>query len=498
MKKTLLSLAFVLIALGASAAEALYTLGFGGNYADNQQSNSAYTGTWTYSLGDNKWDITAFNNNKNGWADEIRCGRKSDASVASIATAFAIPEEITSIVINFKTFAKADKVSSVKLETSTSADFATIAETVALPSADYSAGEKTFTLSAPAKKLYYRIVFDMQATGQNGNIAVSSLVFNGNSNIDPGKQMPELSFGEVTDFTVIFGNAFTAPTLTKATTAAAVYSSSNEAVATVNSTSGEVTIKAAGVTVITASCNANEAFNEGTATYTLNVVEEVADIAAFLAKKDAENPVIIKGDVSVIYQIGLNLFVQDNSGRMLVYGTVDQTYKSGDVIPGGFQGLYAEYGKNPQLTQPVGFKAATGNNGIKPTEVSTLGQFNNESALAYLVINNLEISTISSKNITFKLGEDNLTGYNQFGLKLPTDYDGKKYNVTGIKSSYNGNVQFQPVLIEEADGSGIDDIVVDENAPVEYFNLQGVRVENPENGLFIRRQGGKVSKVIIR
>ena len=37
-----------------------------------------------------------------------------------------------------------------------------------------------------------------------------------------------------------------------------------------------------------------------------------------------------------------------------------------------------------------------------------------------------------------------------------------------------------------------------ENAPVEYFNLQGVRVANPENGLFIRRQGNKVEKVVIK
>ena len=50
--------------------------------------------------------------------------------------------------------------------------------------------------------------------------------------------------------------------------------------------------------------------------------------------------------------------------------------------------------------------------------------------------------------------------------------------------------------------SGLDDIQVeeieDENAPVEYFNLQGMKVENPENGMFIRRQGKKVQKVIIR
>ena len=36
-----------------------------------------------------------------------------------------------------------------------------------------------------------------------------------------------------------------------------------------------------------------------------------------------------------------------------------------------------------------------------------------------------------------------------------------------------------------------------ENAPVEYFNLQGVRVANPENGLFIRRQGNKAEKLFL-
>lgn len=46
--------------------------------------------------------------------------------------------------------------------------------------------------------------------------------------------------------------------------------------------------------------------------------------------------------------------------------------------------------------------------------------------------------------------------------------------------------------------SGIADIVADENAPVEYFNLQGIRVANPENGLYIRRQGNKVTKVIVK
>ncbi|MCM1067330.1 MAG: hypothetical protein NC418_07150 [Muribaculaceae bacterium] len=45
--------------------------------------------------------------------------------------------------------------------------------------------------------------------------------------------------------------------------------------------------------------------------------------------------------------------------------------------------------------------------------------------------------------------------------------------------------------------NGIDEVVVDENAPVEYFNLQGMPVANPENGVFIRRQAGKVVKVAL-
>ncbi len=44
--------------------------------------------------------------------------------------------------------------------------------------------------------------------------------------------------------------------------------------------------------------------------------------------------------------------------------------------------------------------------------------------------------------------------------------------------------------------SSIEDITVDANAPVEYFNIHGVRVANPENGIYIVRQGAKVSKIV--
>lgn len=73
-----------------------------------------------------------------------------------------------------------------------------------------------------------------------------------------------------------------------------------------------------------------------------------------------------------------------------------------------------------------------------------------------------------------------------------------------LSSAVSGQVWFknggkQPCLyikIYKADSSSISDIVA-EDAPIEYFNLQGIRVANPENGLFIKRQGNKVTKVIM-
>ncbi len=49
--------------------------------------------------------------------------------------------------------------------------------------------------------------------------------------------------------------------------------------------------------------------------------------------------------------------------------------------------------------------------------------------------------------------------------------------------------------------TGIDDITSDTIAePVEavYFNLQGVRIDNPDNGIYIVRRGSKVTKEIVR
>lgn len=88
-----------------------------------------------------------------------------------------------------------------------------------------------------------------------------------------GKEAAGLSFGKVTKFTVDLSGTFTAPTLTKATDAAATYASSNPDVATVDATTGAVSLVAAGQTTITATTPETDTYAAGSASYTLTVTD---------------------------------------------------------------------------------------------------------------------------------------------------------------------------------------------------------------------------------
>lgn len=80
---------------------------------------------------------------------------------------------------------------------------------------------------------------------------------------------------------------------------------------------------------------------------------------------------------------------------------------------------------------------------------------------------------------------------NTWSEKNPNQWGSSGY----INLEYNG-------YFDESGESGIEDIVtdnVDENAPVEYYNLQGIRLSEPAAGqIVIRRQGSKVSKILVR
>ena len=107
--------------------------------------------------------------------------------------------------------------------------------------------------------------------GDKKTVAFSYDNYDGSST---GKQFVTMLFSP-TSVTAILGENFTAPTLTINPSGLAVtYSSSNTSVATVDASTGAVTIKAVGTTTITASFAGNDNYYANSASYTLTVTKQ--------------------------------------------------------------------------------------------------------------------------------------------------------------------------------------------------------------------------------
>lgn len=145
---------------------------------DNQANNKVndYKSTWTATIGSESYLIKNFNNYEwNGWT-YIRCGSKSAASTASIATASPFEKAITKVAIDL-TITKAEYVNSIKLLTSDNAQFSNSAEyTLKITS-----GEQNVVITNSAANLYYQFVFDCKQCGgknaKNGFVQVNSVTF---------------------------------------------------------------------------------------------------------------------------------------------------------------------------------------------------------------------------------------------------------------------------------------------------------------------------------
>ncbi len=91
---------------------------------------------------------------------------------------------------------------------------------------------------------------------------------------------------------------------------------------------------------------------------------------------------------------------------------------------------------------------------------------------------------------------------NEYTIEMPlSSVTGNEYRVVALLT--NGmtgeiiNAAEYSMSKDNSIGTGVEDIT-EENAAVEYFNLNGQKVANPSNGIFIRHQGSKTEKVVIR
>jgi hypothetical protein len=89
--------------------------------------------------------------------------------------------------------------------------------------------------------------------------------------------------------------------------------------------------------------------------------------------------------------------------------------------------------------------------------------------------------------------------YVEFTLTEPASvWVGLKKDVNAPTQYWNPFRDFTLEVYEENDGIQNVAANLDANTPAVYYNLQGVRVANPSNGIFIVKQGNKVSKQVIR
>ena len=81
-------------------------------------------------------------------------------------------------------------------------------------------------------------------------------------------------------------------------------------------------------------------------------------------------------------------------------------------------------------------------------------------------------------------------------FRVPSSHEtGKAVNFT-VKLTENGT----PATVAVAGGiqTGVESVGVDADGEAEYYTLQGVRVAKPAAGIYLRRQGGTVSKVLVK
>ncbi len=182
-----------------------------------------------------------------------------------------------------------------------------------------------------------------------------------------------------------------------------------------------------------------------TATYTIESAPTVANIAAFSALEDNtiaafSNPVV------VTYANGKWTFVKDETGFLCIFGSeISGKYKQGDVIPAGFGGVKTIYNNGVEMKSPLfGFLDTDETENVEADEV-TVANFGNCAMWQYVVIRNASITYNNGRYLGIRVDNstDSVVAYNQFNLTLP-DLDAT-YDIYGIVTSYNGNIQMYPI-----------------------------------------------------
>lgn len=183
------------------------------------------------------------------------------------------------------------------------------------------------------------------------------------------------------------------------------------------------------------------------ASYTANppmVVEDFSNLVGAGFEEGQEALIEYRGNATVVYQNGSNIYVTDGNTGMCLYGSNSSTYSNGDVIK-GITGTYTVYKGLPEIKNYTLGEVTTGGAAVEPKEVE-LYLVNNSMLNQYVKLVGVNIAEGTSANnyVLSNADGDEVALYNQFKINMET---GENFTVTGIIGSFN-KVQFMPITIE--------------------------------------------------
>jgi len=218
--------------------------------------------------------------------------------------------------------------------------------------------------------------------------------------------------------------------------------------------------------------------------------------------------------LSVIVLVGENIvYRQSVPVTSLKAGLNDVRLNEPYVIPAGAEVGVGYVTKYPTGLKPLGMDAgvatpgygdlisSSGSAGYWYSLKTKFSMDHNWWVKAILSTPDQELKTADATATTYNVYLDGTpvkTGLTTTSLLIENASSGRYYvtavDAEGVESGESNSVYYTAK-------DAVDDIVVDCNAnePVEYFNLQGVRLSNPMPGTtVIRRQGSTVTKEIIK
>lgn len=125
---------------------------------------------------------------------------------------------------------------------------------------------------------------------------------------------------------------------------------------------------------------------------------------------------------------------------------------------------------------------------IKDEEGNTVAEWNNQDYRSTAGYNTITAVPVDDNNVDIYVYN---CAYTHNGMATKGAIAGALLRVSDKEIAYEAP--------NEGSQSGVEEIIADDpTAPVVYYNLQGVQVKNPANGIYVRIQNGKAEKVIIR